>query len=199
MLGELEEKYAAQSIELKYCRDRIDPLETENTQIAILMESLLDTIDAGFANIEGDSLWRAAEIAGSMLVGEISLNASESRAEEIIEEENQPEAIDAREELVIEEAASEEEIEEVAAEDSEVAVTEEPEVVEIEDVVGFEEELSGDDDKPAASDIRVLLERVEALAAKAGAMGGDILPEAAVETGEVDFEAEEPRQAGAAA
>ena len=64
MLGELEEKYAAQSIELKYCRDRIDPLETANTQIAILMESLLDTIDAGFVNIEGDPLQRAAEIAG---------------------------------------------------------------------------------------------------------------------------------------
>ena len=199
MLGELEEKYAAQSIELKYYRDRIDPLETANTQIAILMESLLDTIDAGFANIEGDPLRRAAEIAGSMLVGEISLNASESRAEEIIEEENQPEASEAPEELVIEETASEEEIEEVAAEDSEVAVTEKPEVVEIEDVVGFEEELSGDDDKPAASDIRVLLERVEALAAKAGAKGGDILPEAAVETDEVDLEADEPRQAGAAA
>jgi hypothetical protein len=136
------------------------------------MESLLDTIDVGFANIEGDPLRRAAEIAGSMLVGEISLNASESRAEEIIEEESQPEAIEAPEELVIEETASEEEIEEVAAEDSEIAVTEIPEVVEIEDVVGFEEELSGDDDKPAASDIRVLLERVEALAVKAGAMGG---------------------------
>jgi hypothetical protein len=106
-----------------------------------------------------------------MLVGEISLNASGSRAEKIIEEENQPEAIEASEELVIEEAASEEGIEGVAAEDSEVAVTEEPEVVEIEGVVGFEEELSGDDDKPAASDIRVLLEVVEALAVKAGAMG----------------------------
>jgi hypothetical protein len=47
MLGELEEKYAAQSVELEYCRDRIDPLETANTQLAILMESLLDTIDAG--------------------------------------------------------------------------------------------------------------------------------------------------------
>jgi hypothetical protein len=198
MLGEQEEKYAAQSIELKYCRNRIDPLETANTQIAILMESLLDTIDAGFANIEGDPLRRAAEIAGSMLVGEISLNASESRAEEIIEEENQPEAIEAPEELVIEETSSEEEIEEVAAEDSEVAVTEKPEVVKIEDVVGFEEELSDDDDKPAASDIRVLLERVEALAAKAGAMRGDILPEAAVETGEVDLEADETRQDGAA-
>ena len=106
-----------------------------------------------------------------MLVGEIFLNASGSRAEEIIEEENQPEAIEVPDELVIEETASEEEIEEVAAEDSEVAVTEEPEVVEIEGVVGFEEELSGDDDKPAASDIRVLLERVEALAVKAVAMG----------------------------
>lgn len=46
-----------------------------------------------------------------MLVGEIFLNASGSRAEEIIEEENQPEAIEASEELVIEEAASEEGIE----------------------------------------------------------------------------------------
>jgi hypothetical protein len=171
MLGEREEKYAAQSIELEYYRDRIDSLETANTQLAILMESLLDTIDAGFVNIEGDPLQRAAEIAGSMLVGEISLNASGFRAEEMIEEENQSEAIKAPEELVIEEAASEEGIEEVAAEDSEVAVTEESEVVKIEGVVGFEEELSGDDDKPAAADIRVLLERVEALAVKAGAMG----------------------------
>lgn len=63
----------------------------------------------------------------------------------------------------------------------------------------IEEELAAIDDKPAASDIRVLLERVEALAAKAGAKGGDILPEAAVETDEVDLEADEPRQAGAAA
>ena len=92
MLGELEEKYAAQSVELEYCRDRIDPLETANTQLAILMESLLDTIDAGFANIEGDPLQKAAEIAGSMLVGELTLNASESRAEEKIEEEAQAEA-----------------------------------------------------------------------------------------------------------
>jgi uncharacterized protein (DUF1778 family) len=171
MLGELEEKYVAQSIELEYCRDRIDPLETANTQLAILMESLLDTIDARFANIEGDPLQRAAEIAGSMLVGEISLNASESRAEEIIEEENQPKVIEVPEELVIEEAASEEEIEEVAA-----AI----------------------DNKPAASGIRDLLERVEALAAKAGVMGCDILPEDAVETDEVDLEVDEPRQAGAA-
>lgn len=87
---------------------------------------------------------------------------------------------------------------EYPAEDSEVAVTEEPEVVEIEGVVGFEEELSGDDDKPAASDIRVLLERVEALAVKSRGHGDDILPEASLETDEVDLEADEPRQAGAA-
>lgn len=64
MLGERKEKYAAQSIELEYYRDRIGSLETANTQLAILMESLLDTIDAGFVNIEGDPLQRAAEIAG---------------------------------------------------------------------------------------------------------------------------------------
>lgn len=64
MLGERKEKYAAQSIELEYYRDQIGSLETANTQLAILMESLLDTIDAGFVNIEGDPLQRAAEIAG---------------------------------------------------------------------------------------------------------------------------------------
>jgi uncharacterized protein (DUF1778 family) len=190
MLGELEEKYVAQSIELEYCRDRIDPLETANTQLAILMESLLDTIDARFANIEGDPLQRAAEIAGSMLVGEISLNASESRAEEIIEEENQPKVIEVPEELVIEEAASEEEIEEVAtADDLESVATLAKEIG---------EESAAIDNKPAASGIRDLLERVEALAAKAGVMGCDILPEDAVETDEVDLEVDEPRQAGAA-
>jgi hypothetical protein len=304
MLGELEEKYAAQSVELEYCRDRIDPLETANTQLAILMESLLDTIDAGFANIEGDPLQKAAEIAGSMLVGELTLNASESRAEEKIEEEAQAEA---PEELVFEEA-----------EDTPI---EEPEVAEIEDGAGIEDELTSDDDiivspeselsaddvsellaaaepevqfedvsdaalelesvedaptadlpepvvvaiadteivdvdlegiifdvaeelvsdelvlednlevdganeeiataddlesvaalakeiekeaaatddKPAASDIRALLERVEALAAKAGAMGGDIVPEAAVATAKDETVIDAPREAGAAA
>jgi len=341
MLGELEEKYAAQSVELEYCRDRIDPLETANTQLALLMESLLDTIDAGFANIEGDPLQKAAEIAGSMLVGEMSLVAGDAQAEVIVEEEGPPDVIEAPEELLVEEPTFEEEVEDTIAEDIELAEVDDPAVAEIEDVVASEDDLTGDgenivsaaselspedvsellastesevqfedvseaaleleaeedaptadlpepvvvaiadteivddgleniisdvaeelvsyelvleeelevvaeseeteiilaepeavavdgeeeevataddlesvaalaqeieeeaaisDEKPAASDIRALLERVEALAAKAGAMGGDILPEAEVDTAEEDsIEVDEPREAGAAA
>ncbi|MGB0577108.1 MAG: hypothetical protein ACPGPC_13300 [Alphaproteobacteria bacterium] len=312
MLSELEEKYAAQSVELEYCRGRIDPLETANTQLASLMESLLDTIDAGFSNIDSDPLQKAAEIAGSMLVGEMSLAANEAQAEEIIAEEIQPEKFDVPEELVIEETASEEEMEEVPIEESDVAVIEEPEIESteselsaddvsellataepdvqfedvseaalaleseedaptadlpepvvaaiaetaiaennLEDVISeaaeelvaekliledeievvaeseqpeivvaelegvaavddlesvaalakeIEEESAAADDKPATSDIRALLERVEALAAKAGAMGGDVLPDdATVELAEEDVVADEPREAGAAA
>ncbi len=321
MLGELEEKYAAQSVELEYCRGRIDPLETANTQLATLMESLLDTIDAGFANIEGDPLQKAAEIAGSMLVGEMSLVASEARAETISAEVDQPDVIEAAEELINEDVTSEEEIETITAEDVEAneedvmsddvnivsmeselspddvsellaatepkvqfedvsaavleleseedaptadlpepvviaiagtdivdddlenvisdvaeelvshellleeeldviaeseevdAILAESETVAADDAVApaddlesvaalakeIEEEVATTDDKPAASDIRALLERVEALAAKAGAMGGDILPEADVETAEESIEVDEPREAGAAA
>lgn len=330
MLGDLEEKYAAQSVELEYCRGRIDPLETANTQLATLMESLLDTIDAGFANIEGDPLQKAAEIAGSILVGEMSLVASEARSETISAEVDQPDVIEAAEELINEDVTSEEEIETITAEDAGVdepaedveaneedvmsddvnivsmeselspddvsellAATEpkvqfedvsaavleldseedaptadlpEPVVIaiagtdivddDLEDVISdvaeelvshellleeeldviaeseevdailavsetvaaddavapademesvaalakeIEEEVATTDDKSAASDIRALLERVEALAAKAGAMGGDILPEADVETAEESIEIDEPREAGAAA
>lgn len=61
----------------------------------------------------------------------------------------------------------------------------------------FEREASAVDDKPAASDIKALLERVEALAAKAGAINIDDLPEPT--SNSVEDEIEKPREAGAAA
>ncbi|NKB21238.1 MAG: hypothetical protein GKS01_12145 [Alphaproteobacteria bacterium] len=300
MLSQLEEKYAAQSVELEYCRERIDPLETANAQLAVLMESLLDTIDAGFANIDGDPLQKAADIAGSMLVGEMSLDSSDVQTEDPIEDEVQPIETEVPEELIADAPVSQEEIEKDAIEETEVsefelmepeASTDEalesvpsdedervtqfedvseaaleleaeedaptadlpeqvvtaiadtevvvdaldnavPEIAEelvsdelvLEDAIDIdtsdemvasaddldsvaalaqeiEEEVAETEDQPAASDIRALLERVEALAAKAGAMGGDDQVEPAAETveddGDVDLE--KPREAGAAA
>ena len=309
MLGQLEEKYAAQSVELEYCRERVAPLEAANTQLALLMESLLDTIDAGFANIESDPLQKAAEIAGSMLNGDMSPEPQDTN--EVVSEVIADEAIGLEEnetsdEITAEESGSDDETElsvfdegnvdlpkteapvdaepetaidpemdiqfedvsEAALEleseedaptadlpESVVAAIAETDAIEnaVEDVVAeiteelvsdelvledeadavadvdqtenavadpvstddiaseddiesvaalaqeIEEEAAATDDKPAASDIRALLERVEALAAKAGAMGGDELVEPTQETAVDDSEEEQPRKAGAAA
>tara|TARA_B100000676_G_scaffold181703_1_gene178537 strand:- start:149046 stop:149735 length:690 start_codon:yes stop_codon:yes gene_type:complete len=99
MLGQLQEKYAAQSVELEYCRERIEPLETANLELAALMENLLDTIDAGFSKLESDPLQKAADIAGSMLAAEKTevpvadeIPETTDQVEEVIEENGPEEA-----------------------------------------------------------------------------------------------------------
>ena len=67
MLQRLEEKYTSQEDELTYYRQRLQPLEAANGELAALMGRLLDLIDAGFEHGGTGSLQEAATLAADML------------------------------------------------------------------------------------------------------------------------------------
>jgi hypothetical protein len=81
MLQRLEEKYTSQEVELNYYRQRIQPMEVANGELARLMDKLLDLIDAGFDQGSMGSLQDAAKLATDML----GANLSQSAVEEVQE------------------------------------------------------------------------------------------------------------------
>jgi len=70
MLQRLEEKYSTQEDQLTHYRQRLEPLEAANGELAALMGRLLDLIDAGFEQGSTGSLQEAATLAADMLGAE---------------------------------------------------------------------------------------------------------------------------------
>ncbi len=249
MLGQLEEKYAAQSVELEYCRERVAPLEAADIAGSMLDGEMSaesqDTNDAVSETTPDDETELNAIEEDDVDLQEMEASVDEEpetaidadqdvqfedvseAALELESEEDAPtadlpepvvaaiaetDAIDnavedvvaeVAEELVSEELVLEEETDAVAEVDGTENAAADMEFTDgvaseddIESVSALaqeiEEEAAATDDKPAASDIRALLERVEALAAKAGAMGCDELVEPATETAVDDSEEEYP-------
>lgn len=120
MLQRLEEKYTSQEDELTYYRQRLQPLEAANGELAALMGRLLDLIDAGFEHGGTGSLQEAATLAADMLGGEASQREDvgqtdeEALADQVLREFEQtavgqplddviPEAVEASAEASVEE------------------------------------------------------------------------------------------------
>jgi hypothetical protein len=137
MLQRLEEKYTSQEVELNYYRERIQPMEAANGELAKLMDKLLDLIDTGFDEGSMGSLQDAAKLATDMLGSDLLEPADEepqeAAAEAVAEEEAAAEA-------VAEEEAAEEEVQEAptvaeAVPEEEVIATAEDIVDEVDDEV----------------------------------------------------------------
>ena len=154
MLQRLEEKYTSQEVELNYYRQRIQPMEVANGELARLMDKLLDLIDAGFDQGSMGSLQDAAKLATDML----GANLSQSAVEEVQEAPAVAEAV--AEEVVV--ATTEDIIGEGAEEPVEEPVEDADEdaddgtVVQLEDVSDavlalelVEDAPNGMDDYPA--------------------------------------------------
>jgi hypothetical protein len=70
LLVKLEEKFEAQNQELDFYRQRVDPLEQVNHQLADLMDRLLSMIDTGFGEASVAPIREAAAAAARILESE---------------------------------------------------------------------------------------------------------------------------------
>lgn len=129
MLQRLEEKYTSQEVELNYYRERIQPMEAANGELAKLMDKLLDLIDTGFDEGAMGSLQDAAKLATDMLGSDLPQPAHEEPqeasavAEAVAEEDDVQEApAFAEVEEVVQEASP---VDEAAPEEELVATAEE--------------------------------------------------------------------------
>lgn len=188
-LARLEEKFAAQEQELAFYRERIRPLEAANIQLSQLMQRLLDMVDAGLADAadHDDPVRQATAKAESMLKNDLvpvvgSQGAAEPRYEDVDAEtlaaEDAAEALfeDVDPEALAAEVAAEPTNDDVP-EPVRVAIAAAASVFEPEAVDVPDEALDGQNAEekslePTASDIRALLERVEAAAHRMAREGG---------------------------
>jgi hypothetical protein len=183
ILGRLEHKFAAQEEELAFYRERVGPLELANTQLAALMQRLLDMVDAGLDSTDDphDPVREAMAMAVTMLerdmilaapaAGELPAGLYEDVDAAALAAEDAAEAVfeDADPDDIAAEAAAEAE---AAADEfpelvrAAIAAASEPDSVEILAATLGAEVADSDPHQPTAADIRALLERVEAAAAR---------------------------------
>jgi len=224
----LEEKYSEQEQELAHYKEKMEPLERANQDLAVLLENLLDLIDRGFGEDSLQPMRNATDMASKMLDEDL---VAPPVVEETVEAEEEPVAIEMEAEPVPEEfdeepaelsvetfeedpvthdlpemvmaccapeaIAYEEPVMEAEANDTALpgidaeidtpmgVEEEEPEEIGFDELVAEAEEAeaeeapeivaepAAEDDTPASTDIRALLERVQALAGKAEAMRED--------------------------
>lgn len=69
LLGGLEEKFTARTVELEYCNSQIAALTQDNAQLSELLERLVLLIESGSGDAEDDPLIRASTMAASLLEG----------------------------------------------------------------------------------------------------------------------------------
>jgi hypothetical protein len=69
LLGSLEEKFKARTVELDYCHTKIDALTQDNSQLSELLERLIGLIENEPAEVENDPLFRASTMAATLLEG----------------------------------------------------------------------------------------------------------------------------------
>ena len=69
LLGNLEEKFKARTVELDYCNSQIESLTQDNAQLSELVERLVNLIESGPKNAEDDPLIRASTMAATLLKG----------------------------------------------------------------------------------------------------------------------------------
>ena len=67
LLGNLEEKFKARTVELDYCNSQIESLTQDNAQLSELVERLVNLIESGPENAEDDPLIRASTMAATLL------------------------------------------------------------------------------------------------------------------------------------
>jgi len=236
----LEEKYSEQEQELAHYKEKMEPLERANQDLAVLLENLSDLIDRGFGEDSLQPMRNATDMASKMLDKDL---VAPPVVEETVEAEEEPVAIEMEAEPVPEEFDEEpaelsvETFEEVSDEELEAELEEDPVTDDLPEMVmafcapeaiadeepmmeaeandtalpgieaeidtpmaveeeepeeiGFDElvaeaeeaeaeeapeivaEPAAEDDTPASTDIRALLERVQALAGKTEAMRED--------------------------
>lgn len=69
LLGGLEEKFTARTVELEYCNSQIAALTQDNAQLSELLERLVLLIESGPGDAGDDPLIRASTMAASLLEG----------------------------------------------------------------------------------------------------------------------------------
>jgi hypothetical protein len=69
LLGNLEEKFSARTVELEYCNSRIDALTQDNAHLSELLERLIGLIESEPGNADDDPLIRASTMAATLLEG----------------------------------------------------------------------------------------------------------------------------------
>lgn len=139
VLAELEAKYVTQEEQLAWYRNRVEPLEKSNEDLAVLLEHLLDLIDRGFGEASLDPVRSATALATTMLSEDMAVKATPAPViedEPVIEEETDIEmAEDTADPDLIE--SLQEEIEESIEEDEIVLI--DPEEEEPEPEILFED------------------------------------------------------------
>lgn len=111
LLGNLEEKFSARTVELDYCNTRIEALTHENAHLSEFLERLIGLIESEPGAAEDDPLIRASKLAATLLEGwsdNETPTATCSETAEASEELEVPEAVEAPEprELVSEDSLS---------------------------------------------------------------------------------------------
>ena len=184
ILGRLEQKFAAQEQELAFYRERVGPLEAANAQLSMLMQRLLDLVDAGLDGADDlrDPVHQATEMAAAMLqcelVSEVTGDAAAPIAQYDDVDANTLAAENAAEARF--EDADQDELAAEAAADVDAGDSDLPQLVRLAIVAAKDagspdsidrlaETLGGEAAEngplqPTADDIRALLERVEAAA-----------------------------------
>lgn len=69
LLGDLEEKFSARTVELDYCNSRIETLTHENAHLSEFLERLIGLIESEPGAAENDPLIRASNMAATLLEG----------------------------------------------------------------------------------------------------------------------------------
>lgn len=90
-LARLEEKYHARTVELAYCRERIDDLERVNAELQRLVVSMLDFVESDASGDSRQSVHRASATALELVEGWQPPDPDEA-ADEATNEAAQPEA-----------------------------------------------------------------------------------------------------------
>jgi hypothetical protein len=176
-IARLEGKFAAQEQEVAFYRDRVRPLEVANAQLRDLMGRLLDMVDAGFDETsERDPVRQATSMAAQMLDRDM-LPVAEAAAEDFsaMFEETDRASLDAE----LAEADDGEDLPAVVDLARAAAADADADPVDALADIFAPAPSRAERLQPTAEDIRTLLERVEAAAARVNAAADPVPPQSA--------------------